>query len=102
MEDKTNKRLEQLFSAARDAAPDTSAMEAHFETRVMARIREQREKTAPWFGLVWRMIPIFAVVAAIAAICNMSFNPDHSQDMFAAITNGQEDYAGSFLTGESP
>lgn len=100
MKDETDRRLEQLFSLARTVQHDTSAMEEHFETRVMARIREQEAKAIPWFALVWRMIPIFAVVAAIAAICNMNFTPLHSEDMFAAIANGQEDYAGSFLTGE--
>lgn len=100
MRDDADKRLEQLFSAARGVPPDTSFLEAHFETRVMARIRERQLQSPPWFIMIWRMLPIFAVIAAVTAICNLSFTPPTAQDMFAAITNGQEDYAGSFLTGE--
>jgi hypothetical protein len=96
-----NDRLEGLFEAARKAQPDTSAMEEHFETRLMARIRERQAKSVPWYMLVWRMIPVFAVIATLTAICSISFNPVRSQDLFAAIANGQDDYAaGSFLTGE--
>jgi len=47
------------------------------------------------------MIPAFAVVATIIAVCTASFKPADSQDLFAAITSGQDDYmARSFLTGE--
>jgi len=101
MSDDTDKRLEKLFAAARSARPDTSAREEHFETRLMARIQERRSEPVPWYGLAWRMMPAFAVIVAIIAVCTVSFNPGRFQDPFAAITAGQEEQlAMSYLTGE--
>ncbi|HEX9080084.1 MAG TPA: hypothetical protein VF795_10875 [Desulfuromonadaceae bacterium] len=94
-------KLDRLFADARSRRPDTSARELNFETRLMARIRERREAVTPWYTLVWRMIPAFAVVATVIAVCTASFQPAGSYDLFAAITNGHEEYlAQSFLTGE--
>jgi hypothetical protein len=94
-------RLDRLFEEARTGHPDTSAREMNFETRVMARIRERQEAGIPWYALVWRMIPAFAVIAAITVVCTMTINPAPSRDLFAAITTGQDDFmAKSFLTGE--
>ena len=96
-----DEKLDKLFAEARAWRPDTSAQEMNFETRLMARIRERQEAGTPWYALVWRMIPAFAVVATIIAVCTASFKPADSQDLFAAITSGQDDYmARSFLTGE--
>jgi hypothetical protein len=51
--------------------------------------------------MVWRMIPAFAVIAAISAVCSVTFNPSRSGDPFAGLTAGHEEYlAKSFLTGE--
>jgi hypothetical protein len=97
----SDERLDRLFAAARAGRPDTSVQEANFETRLMARIRERREAMMPWYALVWRMIPAFAVIATIIAVCTVSFTPTGSQDLFAAITYGQDDsMARSFPTGE--
>lgn len=101
MSDNTDERLERLFAAARSARPDTSGLEEHFETRLMARIRERRAEPVPWYGLAWRMMPAFAVILAVIAVCTVSFNPARLQDPFAAITSGQEEQlAKSYLTGE--
>jgi type VI protein secretion system component VasF len=101
MRDTMDERLDRLFAEARSHRPDTADRELNFETRVMARIRERRAAAVPWYSLVWRMIPAFAVIAAIIAVCSASFNPARSQDLFAAITNVQDDYmATSLLTGE--
>ena len=96
-----DERLDKLFAEARTERPDTSRLELNFETRLMARIRERREAGIPWYALVWRMIPAFAVIATIIAVYTISFKPTNSQDLFAAITYSQDDYmAKSFLTGE--
>lgn len=101
MNDNMDERLDRLFAEARTHRPDTSARELNFETRVMARIRERRAAFMPWYALAWRMIPTFAVIAAIIAVCSAGFYPARSSDMFAAITNGQDEYmAKNFLTGE--
>ena len=100
MQDKAEMQLERLFKAARDERVDTSSAEEFFETRLLARVRELREIPA-WYALVWRMVPMFAVLAAIVAISAFTFNPSRSSDMFAAITSGQETtLAGSYLAGE--
>lgn len=94
-------RLDRLFAEVRAGRPDTSNRELNFETRVIARILERRVAGMPWYALVWRMIPAFAVIAAITAVYSMTFNPAPSRDLFAAITNGQDDYmAKSVLSGE--
>jgi hypothetical protein len=101
MKPDSDERLDKLFALARSGQPDASTRQDHFETRVMARLRERRQTTSPWYFLAWRMIPIFAVIAAISAVCSMTFTPSHSGDLFAAISSGQEEYlANSYLTGE--
>ena len=100
MKDHADMRLERLFAIARKECIDTGGAEEYFETRLLARLRELRE-TPAWYALVWRMVPMFAVLAAMVAICAISFNPSRSSDMFAAITSSQEmTLAGSYLAGE--
>ena len=101
MSDDLDDRLERLLAAVRAGQPETWGVETHFETRLMARIGECRVQNTPWYMLVWRMIPLFAVIAAISAVCSMTFNPARSGDLFAAITAGQEEFLiRSYLTGE--
>ncbi|GFE62238.1 hypothetical protein [Geobacter sp. AOG2] len=101
MNNNADERLDRLFAAARDARMDTSALEEHFETRVMARLRERRAEGLPWYALIWRMVPVFAVLVVLIAVYSASYRPAPSGDLFAAISSGQEDYvAGNVLTGE--
>jgi len=100
MKDKADMRLERLFAIAREERIDTSGAEEYFETRLLARVRELRD-TPSWYAFVWRMVPMFAVLAAVMAICAISFNPSRKSDMFAAITGSQEmTLAGNYLAGE--
>jgi hypothetical protein len=61
---KSDERLDRLFAAAREHQPDSSVLEYGFETRVLARIREER--SGAWFSWAWRMCPYFAALAAAA------------------------------------
>lgn len=100
MKDKSDMRLERLFAVAREEHIDTGAAEEYFETRLLARIRELRE-TPSWYALVWKMVPIFAALAAVVAISALTFNPSRKNDMFAAITGSQDTtLSGSYLAGE--
>jgi len=100
MKNNADMRLEQLLAAARDERIDTGSAEEFFETRLLARIGELRE-TPFWYALVWKMVPMFAVLAAVVAISAVAFNPSRKSDVFAAITGGQEmTLAGNYLTGE--
>ena len=100
MKDTADMRLDRLLAAAREEHTDTGSAEEYFETRLLARIRELCE-TPPWYALVWKMVPMFAVLAAVVAISAFTFNPSRKSDMFAAITGSQEmTIAGSYLGGE--
>jgi hypothetical protein len=101
MNDYGDERLDRLFAAARNARVETSALEEHFETRLMARLRERRREGIPWYALMWRMVPVFAVLVILIAVYSTSFNPPSTGDLFAAISSGQEEYlAQNVLTGE--
>lgn len=101
MRDDHDERLDALFAAARSEPTDTSALEAHFETRLMARLAESRMLSVPWHQIVWRMLPLFTAIAAIMLICSLTLNPTGSSDPFAAITNGHEEQmASNYLLGE--
>jgi len=100
MKDTADMRLERLLAVAREEHIDTSGAEEYFETRLLARIGELRD-TPAWYAFVWKMVPMFAVLAVIVALSALTFNPSRKSDMFAAITNSQEMiFAGSYLAGE--
>ena len=56
--------LDALFRAARTDAPDTARLEFAFETRLLARLREERGSGL--FTWAWRLAPFFAAVAIAA------------------------------------
>jgi len=101
MHDNNEERLNRLFAAARAVQVDTSALEEHFETRLMARLRERRKEIIPWYALIWRMVPMFVVLVLFIAMYGMSYKPQFTDDLFAAISSGQEEYlAQNVLMGE--
>jgi hypothetical protein len=101
MSDNGDERLDRLFAVARTTRVDTSVLEEHFETRLMARLRERRGAGIPWYALMWRMVPVFAVVVVLIAVYNTSLKPVSSDDLFAAISSGQEEsLAQNVLAGE--
>jgi hypothetical protein len=55
--------LDVLFTLARKKRPDTSRAEYAFETRLMARLRDERplSTSSIWATVTWRMVPFFAV-----------------------------------------
>jgi anti-sigma-K factor RskA len=91
MRDNADDKLDRLFSAARSERLDISAREAHFETRLMARLAERRAQRRPWRLLIWRTMPAFAVMAVLSIACSLVFDPTRSEDPFAVITVAQED-----------
>ena len=101
MENESEKRLDRLFAAARAESAETGVLEEHFETRLMARIRERRLEQQPWYALAWRMVPAYAGIATIVAVCSFTFNPTRSTDVFAALTgNHEETISITYLAGE--
>jgi hypothetical protein len=53
--------LNALFAQARAHRPDTSKAEYAFETRLLARLRANRETSSIWAMVSWRLVPFFAV-----------------------------------------
>ena len=92
MKDEQDKLLDKLFTAARSTRPDTAAIEDHFETRLLARIEEQRSSQTLWFAWAWRLIPWFATIVIVVGIGNVVLDPARSSDLFSTFTNGYEEY----------
>ena len=58
--------LKNLFASGRSAARDTSRLEFGFETRLLARLRE--EAATPWFAPAWKLCPIFAAITVAVGL----------------------------------
>jgi hypothetical protein len=57
--------LDALLASVRGQRPDTSRLEYAFETRLMARLAEERSTSV--FAWAWRLCPYFAILAIAAA-----------------------------------
>ncbi len=70
-----NSSLDSLLSAAREAGPrDTARAEYGFETRLLARLSEERNSdVATW---AWKMCPFFAAVALAASLWAQPWKAD--------------------------
>jgi hypothetical protein len=92
MKDKHDELLDKLFMTVRSIKPDTAAVEAYFETRLLARIEEQQSSRTLWPVWTWRLIPWFATIVIIVGIGSVMYDPLHSSDLFGHLTNGYEEY----------
>jgi hypothetical protein len=63
-----DRQLDALFALARTRRPDTSAAEYAFETRLLARLRAQRETGSIWAIASWRLAPFFAACVVALAV----------------------------------
>lgn len=97
MNDKHDELLDRLFSAVRSERPDTAAAEAHFETRLMARLEERHYSESPFPVWAWRLMPWFATIVVLVGIGALVCDPARSSDLFAAFTNGNEGYVTTSL-----
>jgi hypothetical protein len=62
---KSDDIIDRLLKAAREDAPDTSRAEFAFETRLLARLGEERASgLAAW---AWRLAPFFAALVMAAS-----------------------------------
>ena len=85
---KSNDPLDELFAAVRAEAPNTEGAEFAFETRLLARIREERSSS--WFSWAWRLSPYFAALAlAVGAwgYANYELFPD-GESVSATLQQG--------------
>ena len=84
-----DQKLDALLRAARDDAPDTARVEFAFETRLLARLREERAGT--WFAVALKLSPLLAaLVIAAAAWCrsSTSLDPDPTYAWDAVRSGG--------------
>ncbi len=99
--DRNGDALDRLFAAARKAEPYRSGAEYGFETRVMARIRSQREGQMPFLLWSWRLIPFFVSVVLFLGIWTYTSESYPLVDISALTGIGNEETTlVAFLTGE--
>jgi hypothetical protein len=94
----TDAELDALFTRAREKRPDTSRQEYGFETRVAARIKEERETDARsiWAMVSWRMLPIFAT--CVLALVILQSHVSHANDI-DTVANVLDNPEGVVLSG---
>lgn len=93
--------LDRLFRAARAEEADTSRFEFAFETRMLARLREER--SASVFAWSWKLAPFFAALALAA--CWWSQSTVATADSLAgfvehAAEGAQEQQLVAYFTGQ--
>lgn len=84
-----DQKLDALLRAARESALDNASVEFAFETRLLARLREERDSS--WFVVALRLSPLFAaLVIATAAWCHSStgIEPDPAYAWDAVRSGG--------------
>jgi len=99
--DSEDDRLERLFAAASKSESYNANLQYGFETRVMAKIKSQREGQKPFFLWAWRLMPAF--VFAVLMLGVWTYVTEHRQitDMSTiAGINNEETMLVASLTGE--
>lgn len=93
--------LAALFAAAREESPHVSRAEFAFETRVLARVREERR--ASLLTWAWRLSPFCAALAILAGIwCYARTGFDTDPDaLLTAIGDGGRSAISWFTEGDS-
>jgi hypothetical protein len=100
MNDEEERGLERLFALARQAGSEP-LQDGGFEARVLARIREERERKEAWAVWAWRLAPLFLVVTLFLGAWDYAALNVPQPDLRSAITagGGQEQFA-RLWTGE--
>ena len=62
MNPESDSSLDALFAQARARRPDTGRAEYGFETRLLARLRSERDTASIWAMVSWRLAPFFAAL----------------------------------------
>ncbi|MHB1025094.1 MAG: hypothetical protein ACYC24_05220 [Desulfobacteria bacterium] len=92
-QDRRDVELDRYFELARQATPDISEVERNFETRVMARVREGRERQEPWYAWAWRLAPVFMVLTLLLAGWSVFYAPVRLADPVATLASGTQEVA---------
>jgi hypothetical protein len=98
MKNDPDPQLDALFAAARANISDTSPFEYGFETRLIARLRE--ESGASLFAWAWRLCPFFAALAlAVAWWTQANASAEVYSHFIAEAAPGSEELF-TYLTGD--
>ena len=99
--ERDEERLERLFAAARQHRPYEAGSGAGFETRLMARIREERKRETPFPVWAWRLVPVFFTLVILLGIWAYKAETRDTTDLSAITKIGNEETVlTAFLTGE--
>jgi len=94
-------RLDELFRAARTVKPDTARTEYGFETRLLARLRAERDQYLPWYTFAWKLIPVFAAIVVMAGVWTLVAPGPSRTDIDSAIAGDEgERTLVTYFTGE--
>ncbi|MGC3991425.1 MAG: hypothetical protein QM796_17420 [Chthoniobacteraceae bacterium] len=98
--DVNDDRLNEMLHAARAAKPDPGRVEYGFETRLLARLRSERQAPAqPWYAAAWKLCPAFAAITLVLGVWTWFSPPDFSSHLAQFSETAQ--ITGMF-TGEQP
>jgi hypothetical protein len=93
--------LDRLFEKARTVNPDVFGVEAGLETRVLARIRAERERRVGILDWSWRLVPAFSAIVVALGVWYYASIPSYSVDMHTAFAADYEDtLALNLINGE--
>ncbi len=99
--DPNEEKIDRLFAAARRAEPYKKELEYGFESRLMAKIRAERERQTPFLLWAWRLIPVFASIVIFLGIWIYEARYSHMTDLSAITGIGNEEATMvAFLTGQ--
>ncbi len=93
-------KLSRLFAAARQCPPDTTRVEFGFETRLLARLRTEREQPALWALWTWRLMPVFAAVSLALGVWNYTAPAMDGNDWTTAFADNADNELVAYYTGE--
>ena len=83
---RSDEELDRLLRAAHDETPiDLGRIEFGFETRLLARLREERRSS--WLAWAWRLCPFAAALAIAAGVWSYTQRDDspESESLFSAV-----------------
>ncbi len=104
MNDRSDFQLDTLFAAARaEGAPETGRIEYGFETRLLARLREERASSV--YSWAWKLCPFFAAIAIAAGVWSLATNnrvQTESTIITEAANRSDEQLLVAYMTGDHP
>ena len=96
-----DEHLNEMLRAARDARPEVERVEFGFESRLMAKLREERAANAEgaWFSWAWRLCPAFAAVTLALGVWTW-FSPPEFPSHLAQLSENLQTV--EMFTGDQP